>query len=359
MYYRRILSKKYRFLWGLLLLSVLGCIDPINLTLEDEDEFLVIDGGLTNSVGTHPLTVYYATGQRTSARRAVTDAQIRLIADTGEQWNYTETTDGTYELPMVQGQAGVSYRIAMDLSDGQTYESQLEKMPELIRGANAYWELMERPVLNRNGFPFDRPFVDLYLDTELPVGRDYWLKWDVFTMYAYPEVQCSPLGPPPKICYFTEEPTAQEINLFNGSNFENTSLERLPLTTKDIPTLNSEFRNKFYFLVNQKSITSTAHDYWRRINAITNQTGSVFDAPPAPVVGNVVNPNDESEIVLGFFEVSNVDSLRTFITSQDIRTLYAFPEETCRAGNPLNLFERACCNCQLLPDASLDRPAWW
>ena len=347
----------------LLLLVVIAnhsCIDPLNLTLEDKGEFLVIDGFFSTDKGEHLFKLYYATGQRVNARTEVSGADITLF-ENGKSWlKYSEISKGVYRVVTSEKSASVgnNYHIHITLSNGEMYASHPEKMPVKVFGEKVFFDFLTKPEVNEHGFSFKRPYIDIYLATQLPTDIDFWLKWDMQTIYGFPEAHCSPLIPP-KICYISKPQNPQEINLFNGAALNTAYLPRQYLAEKRLSTLDAEFRNKHYFLVNQKSITQEAHEYWRKINTITNQTGSIFDAPPAYVPGNVFNVNRPEETVLGYFEVANVDSLRASVIASDFRQFYRFPENLCQAGNPLNLFERACCNCEILDNVTFERPSWW
>ena len=345
------------------LLAVLtfGCIDAINLTLEDETEFLVVNGAFSANQSRHRIDLYFATGQRVQARRPVTDASIRLLEDGVLYGMYTEVNDGLYELttPVVPPVPGRQYQLDIQLPNGQQYASRPEAMPRQITGDSVFFDFTFFPEITPVG-AINRPQAEVFVATPLPNDDEaFWLKWEVTTMYSFPEVQCSPFVPA-KTCYVPVEEPQQTINLLDGSNLNSDYLPKWKVWNKVIPAQDLEFRGKHYFLVNQQSISREAHEYWRKVNLVANQTGSIFDAPPAAVRGNLFNINNPEEEVLGYFEVSNTDSLRGFITEFDLQGFYRFTDNACQdSANPFAQNGRFCCFCILLENATLDRPPWW
>jgi len=340
-----------------------SCIDPINLTLEDKEEFLVVDGSFSADTGPHRLKLYFATGQRVKAQRPVSNAAITLFEESAVFGQYTETSPGNYELgngSVAGGSVGKSYHINIELENGASFQSQPDILPQRIQGDSVFFTYAYKDEPTPAGL-VRRPYVDVFTATPLPEqGSDYWLKWVVNTMYSFPEVVCSPLGPPPDICYIRVDDDQQEIQLLDGNNVNASYLPEWKVGEKILPPSDFEYRGKHYFLVNQQSITKDAYDYWRKINLIANQSGSIFDAPPAAVPGNVYNINDPNQVVLGYFELSNTDSLRGFITEGDFFDFYKFTSNVCEdAGNPFAQNQRACCFCTIIDNGTTIRPEWW
>ena len=58
----------------------------------------------------------------------------------------------------------------------------------------------------------------------------------------------------------------------------------------------------------------------------TEATGSIFDAQPSELVGNVHSTSNPSEIVIGFVDASMVQSKRSFIKNTELKDWnYASP----------------------------------
>jgi len=267
----------------------------------------------------------------------------------------TSKKRGIYELSAEdsKGTIGNSYHIEVALSNGQIYQSEPEIVPELVKGDSIFFELS----LQEEATPISvvrRPTLEVFIATSLPADKPIWLKWDIQNRYSFPEVSCGPFSVP-AICYASVDIFKEEVLLLNGSNLSLDYLPKFKVAEKQLPNRDDEFRGRNYFLVNQQSITKSAYEYWRNINLVANQTGSIFDAPPAAVQGNLYNVNDPTETVLGYFEVSSVDSLRGFVTAASIARFHRFTFNAC-ADLRAN---RACCRCEVIENSTMERPDWW
>ncbi len=356
-------KKLYAIFIGCLLMAI-ACIDPFELTLEDgATQFLVVDGAFTPAKRSHILELYYTNSQIARRRRPVEGAMPYLVDENGQREAYKELGEGSYELKGtdIQGKVGATYFIEIDLVDGTKYRSRPAAIPQKIRGDSAYIKFGFKEELLITGAITRKPYLEVFVDSPLPNdGTDYWLKWDVATLYSFPELLCSPLGPPPDICFIPGNNDPQLVTILNGERFGSNRVEGVKVNEKRLMPNDFEFRGKHYFLVNQQSITKEAHDYWDKINRIANQTGSIFDAPPAGIQGNLYNVNDETEVVLGYFELTNIDSLRTFITAGSLSTEYTFPIRVCPGTFFFTReFFIECCNCERIEKASLVRPEWF
>ena len=357
-----------KWLLGLIFLGIIiliiSCIDQINLTLEDDQEFLVVDGSFSIDGGPPIVELYYATGQRVQAKRQVSDAEIKLMENDQLRGIFTEVREGNYQIEdrEIIGTVGKSYHIEIKLATGGIYRSTPEIMPPKIRGDSVFFDftLIEEPT---SVGVISRPSIQAFVATPLPQNTDpYWLKWETKTIYSFPEAICSPIAPPPVICYILAEESEQQINLLNGTDLGTNYLPKWKVFEKLIPPSDLEYRGRHYFLVNQQSITKNAFDYWTKINRIANQSGSIFDAPPAAVPGNISNANNPTEVVLGYFELTNTDSLRAFVTKGDFFQFYKFTSNTCAdILNPTATNSRACCGCGIIERErnTMVRPSWW
>ena len=286
-----------------------------------------------------------------------------MVAEDGTREAYVEMQQGTYQLEgkQIKGETGKEYFVEIKLPDGNEYRSRPAQMPRLIKGDSTYIRFGFIEELLITGAIAQKSFLEVFIDTAVPQDeQDYWLKWEANTLYSFPEIICSPLAPPPKTCFILGIPDPQQVILFNGERFNASRLDKLKVSQKRLVPDDFEYRGRHYFLVNQQSITQETHDYWDKINRVANQTGSIFDAPPAGILGNIYNVNDEKEVVLGYFELSNTDSLRAFVTGGELFDVYKFTTRVCPViGNPFTRFFRECCDCQRIDNSTLDRPSWF
>jgi hypothetical protein len=162
-------------------------------------------------------------------------------------------------------------------------------------------------------------------------------------------------GMNPKTCYIIEKVNPQNILLFSSENTASDQLNKHLIATNLIaPTY--AYATRHYYNVYQYSITQAAYEYWQKVDKVANQVGSVFDAPPASIQGNVFNANDPSEEVLGYFQVTALDTVRAVSFRQDFPEVNIYP--FCRLPYEPSSRE-ACGNCLSLKNSTLERPLYW
>lgn len=100
-------------------------------------------------------------------------------------------------------------------------------------------------------------------------------------------------------------------------------------------------------------------EYWEKVAEVVGSTGSLFDAPPAAIPGNIFNPEDQDEVVLGYFEVTNNQTtrFRTLIDTFNLRP--ASPDCQYNINRPLDNYLYPYLNCRIFRRCCVSRPAFW
>jgi len=368
-------SNQIRFCLSIMLLMGIGtsCEDVIDLEEGDPGNELVIYGKLTDTKGPYEISI----GRATSINQPslpINGALVRVIDQDGNLETAAGQGDGSYRFSGTQicGVPGNSYYAEIILEDGTTYRSIPETMPHSNARDSAYAGVVREEKLSDAGVPVERIFIKVWADTQLSASNTpIYLKWDVHQVYA----QLTAPLPAAKYpfysqisCFFLELTEPQKLHLFSSTELQIDFISEQELGTSEIDL---RFFNRHYFNVVQSSITFEAHRYWKQIDQVSNRSGSIFDTPPAKVLGNFYNVNDPNEEVLGYFEVAKMDTSRTFITRQNIPFLL---EDPCPALEPLvwngfgfqdfdtlqYFYEPECLNCRLFNQkASIPRPSYF
>ena len=119
----------------------------------------------------------------------------------------------------------------------------------------------------------------------------------------------------------------------NGSLIARQSIGSVPYDSRD----------PYYIVIEQQSLSRDAYTYWKTVKDQSSNSGGIFDAPPTFIKGNMTNPTDKNEIVLGFFSVSSVatkafylDRSQTFEPFGTVQvrapTVFSANCEVCREG---------------------------
>lgn len=346
-----------RILPGLLFAySLSGCVDPISFETESEGGHIVIYGNFSQLNQDHTVAISMTSGFGTPPT-PTQGACVKIMDDTGNFANYQETEPGDYLLPTdaFPGIPGRSYQVEVVLEDGRTFFSEPEIMPDPIMIDDVYFEIEPREVLSGSGVLVDQTFIDVFIDTSLPgSSEDTSLRWTVEEVYSFVDRSCGPLDIADQ-CYFIDPVDDTGVLLFENRSSTQGTLEKFQVRTRLLAPYD-EFTARHYFNINQHTITQREFDYWEKINAVANQSGSLFDVQPAVVEGNLYQEGNPETLVLGFFGVNGQSILRTFTTPFTIRP---YPVFTCDDQVFFQNHQPECCFCSQKEGIQIERPEYW
>ncbi|TDQ14651.1 uncharacterized protein DUF4249 [Algoriphagus boseongensis] len=362
------MNKLRIFVLVLLFLGFNSCVDQISFPLEKpETERLIVSGLFTNLDEPHTVFLSQTTSQAreplftggfftlNDEPRPVRGAIVRLVVPSlSTSFNYNEIRPGEYELGKVGiTQEGLEYYLQIEIQ-GKTYRSVPQKMPELI-GSDELSVAVERARLEDNP---DAALAIISTAYTLPeVVGGYYLRWTVDEAYFWDLTFFpNPFNKPPPNCIVFGFPDPERITLVNGDLLNQAGAKSTQIVAKRL--IDQSFLSRHYFNVRQLSITKETYEYWRKVRELVNNTGSVFDSPPAPIRGNIYNVSDPDEVVLGYFEVAKASVERIYTTRADIPF---FIEKECEyiPGKSAQLYEPTCLSCSVFPRSQEPFPEWW
>ncbi|GAB5527539.1 MAG: hypothetical protein Roseis2KO_54110 [Roseivirga sp.] len=327
----------------------------VDLKTGEGDRLLVLYGKVTDGLAGNELFIGL-TSDIGATQDPVSGAEAILIEDGVAIAQYTERSPGNYRLDFGGDSArvGRTYELEVSLPDGRQYRS----LPAVMPGQAA----IDRPrfdasvvevEVNQAGLEVRRNLIQLFVDTEIvDQENDFYLKWDVIETYSFQErIRNSPIPPPP--CFVTNNTTGQNVFLFNGEEIKVPEIKDQLLSTSEI---DSRFAFDYYFSVVQTTMDKNALEYWKLIGQISNSQGSIFDQPSAPVPGNFRNVGDETEEVLGYFEVVRSDTSRVRVRGDALDFYVSIP---CPTLPPAVNEPRECLACLLIKNSTVDVPYFW
>ena len=103
-----------------------------------------------------------------------------------------------------------------------------------------------------------------------------------------------------------------------------------------IPGDSEKLMTKYSVMVKQYALTKEAFDFWQTLKKNTESLGSIFDAQPSQLTGNIKNVNNPEEPVLGYISAGTVQQKRIFIAKAELpnwKTKYPY---SCTADTVRN-----------------------
>jgi hypothetical protein len=356
---------KLKYIITLMALSTLGigCISEIQLNTEPGDlTTLVVDGDFTNSKSEHRLFLSRPNKYGVSKFEHVPNAKISIHDDAGNKANYIETLSSElipyYQLaanalPAVPGR---SYFIEIALEDGTMYRSVPQVMPVFVPLDTVRLNPRVVPRLGNGGIVVEDRLAFVEVETPLPTANNpIYLRWDANCVYYFPELSLpGPLPPPTKQCYVTDFFNDQFVPLIELSN-QGGSTFKYEIGNKFV---DKAFEKGAYFNVIQRSVTAESFNYWKKLSRVSNPEGTVFDAPPGTLLGNISNVSNPDIGVLGFFEVSSVDTFRIKVFNNTLGPDFTVGLH-CDQFDYYRGSDQECFDCLRLKNSTIVQPHYW
>ena len=302
-----------------LVLLFTNCVEEFNPPAQDFENLLIVEAFLSDSNEPFEVRLSRSIPIDTSALIPETGAAIRLSEESGESYNLLEAgNSGIYSYPgIINTQIGKSYQIHIQTRNGSQYESSkvtMRKTPEIDSVTFAY---EERPTAFLKG-------VQIYVNTHDPENDTYYYRWEwddtweFYTAYRsghiYENGQIFLRQDDIYRCWKSSRSTT--IDLATSKNLSQDIISKYPLVY--VSTESDRLGSRYSINVKQYALSEASYNYWVELQKVTESLGTLFDPQPSTVYGNIQNVNDQSEVVLGYFDVSTVTEKRIFITRVDM-----------------------------------------
>ncbi len=300
------------------LFSLFGCIQEI-------EQFgggltpLIVTGELTDESGPHQVRLLFQEGFNVRPDfQKVDGVDVRIIDDLGNEEQLSQIGNGFFETSEdFSGTIGRSYHLKLVFPDESIYESD----PELMLPTPALEKIHSVP----NEFNEMQYFVD-FTD---PEGLNNFYRWrykgtyEVFSDYAGERFGGGDFGTPRnRSCYPANifgNPFAQcWVNDFDISflKVENDQLFNGRFVDKKLiysHGIDIKFDIGYSAEIKLQSLSKRAHKYWSEIQNQLGNKGTIFETANYQILGNVKSISSPEDVVLGYFQVSSVSSIRAFV----------------------------------------------
>lgn len=325
--------KLLRLLIPFFLIVCDGCVEP--LKLEDYDSYkvqLVVDGMITDQPGPYTVSLYWSSALNTSVDRPeyVTGATITLFDDAGNQETLTETSPGKYQTLAdgIRGVIGRKYHIKIFFNEKE-YVSEEQEMYPAGEITDLFAEF-EEDAINHDDLTQPQDAIRVYCNARGEAGYPNLFRWRWSATYevrTYPELHVKyerdVAVPDPFPCsgFIFENNRLAQIDTCSCCNCwvnENSktaivsdnrfvadvSFNRELVAT--LPFVWQRFYLKYYFKLEQMSLSQKVYDYWRLVEQQQMSVGDIFQPNSIRIKSNVKCVTDPEENVLGIFGVSAV-----------------------------------------------------
>jgi hypothetical protein len=338
-----------------------SCVRKINPPIRQADSKLVVEGMITTDPAPYSIKLSYSGSftnlynlSQTFTKYYITDAKVTIEDDLGDSTPCEWIGLGTYQSTDSNfvGIIGRTYILKIYLTNGKVYVSK----PETITAVP--------PIDSLTIFHDTTHITDVRPDQfiisahthDQPGPKNYY-RWTASGYIARKSWggSCSfPYGPcgDPFSCL-----CHAQCDVYSADNDVNILSDQL-IDGREI--VQPAFYVPIYWFgkdfvqVDQYSLSQDAYIFWQQYLAQTNRTGSVLDPEPAPLLGNIYNKSDSSDIALGFFSASAVATKKIIIIPFFIQLywLESITGQFIKQGDCQLVYPNA------LPDDDTGAPGW-
>ena len=298
---------------------------------------LVVDGMITNEPGPYIVRLSLSSPVDDPENLPVMGYQIIIKDNHGNTETLHEISRGIYSTNPdgIQGVAGRKYKIEISSQKGEFYQSEYEmlRQPTPIESVYTKLEYHQSDEVN-----YDIAGYQFYLNTAMAQHDTNYYLWNMTATYKYqadlkiryifngtlrPFYNSDSL----RICYKTQ--IIKEIFTYSTAEFAEPVLTDYPLHY--VSTETRELSYRYSLMVKQLSISEDAHNFWSVASEQNSDIGDLYARQPYQIRGNIFNPNNPGEQVLGIFLVAGVSEKRIFVNRPDPPVSMRFP--VCVAGD--------------------------
>jgi hypothetical protein len=283
--------------------------------------YLVIDGVINSGQG--PTTLRLA---RTLAlvdsvgSRQETGATVRVEGDDNSSHPLVELSPGEYHSPQLFLSDNVKYRLHINTEDGREYVSDYAPVLRTPPIDSINWERPDNDVL-------------FFINTHDPQNKTLYYRWEYEETWefnsafpSYIKYQWGTNGLPVDVdprdqaetqMMYTCWQSANSTSLLIGSSAR-LSRDTIHLPLLLIPNASWKISVLYSLLVRQYALSREGYDFLQRMKKNTEQVGSLFDAQPSELHGNVHCLTDPTEMVIGYVDIADAQEKRIFVRRNDV-----------------------------------------
>jgi hypothetical protein len=249
-----------------------------------------------------------------SASSPVPGAVVTVESDQHASYPLTESANGTYVSAGLNLDNTREYRLDIKTPDGKEYQSDFVKV-------------VNSPPIDSINYVIGSNGLNIYSNTHDPNNNTHYYRWsyqETWIIHSFYDSEYASNGdtvlPRDQVnnnifkCWKSD--TASTILLASSAKLTKDVIVNNPIIF--IPDTSQKFTEGYSILVTQYALTSDAYNFWTSLKTNTEQLGSIFDAQPSEISGNIHCLTDPALAVVGYVSVGNTASERIFIQQRQL-----------------------------------------
>jgi hypothetical protein len=310
---------RYKILCGVITSLALGCTKPYNPAIvASNNNYLVVEGNI--NTGTDSTTIQLSrTTNIASGITSLPDPNATVAIQDNQNGSYSlrSNGDGSYTSALLTLDPARMYRLSITTADGKVYVS--DYVP-----AKAF------PPIDSVGYKPQNTGVQIYVNTHDPNNATHYYRWDYNETWQFHSMYDSeyvtngtkivPREPSQQIYQCWSNDISNDIELASSAKLAQDVIYQAPLTF--VPSTSEKISIRYSILVKQYAMTTDGYNYYSLLKQNTEQLGSIFDAQPSTLTGNIHCTSSPTLPVIGYVTAGTVAQKRIYIDYSTLPSNY-------------------------------------
>jgi hypothetical protein len=299
--------------------SVMSCRKPYNPPAVANPPAYIVVAGVINP-GADSTTLQLSRTVNISSNvttNPVAGAIVSVESDQNVVFPLTEAGNGNYVSPGLNLNVTRQYRLSIKTSNNEQYYSDFVPVTITPPIDSIGFDILNGPLTG----------IQIYLNTHDPANNTHYYRWDYAENWQFSAKYASgyiadasgavtPRLPSENIslCYASD--MSSDIVLASSAKLQQDVIYQTPIVF--IPSTSERLEDEYTIFIRQYALTADAYTFWTNLKKNTEQLGSIFDAQPSQINGNIHCITNPLEPVIGYVSVSTVPSKRVFIYNYNL-----------------------------------------
>ena len=297
------------------ILSVIACKKPYEPpVIKTETNFLVVDG--TISCGNDAITTITLSRTKRLSDSILFEPELNALVfveqEQGGSFFVGEQNNGVYNTQPLTLDPNKNYRLKIVTANNKEYVSTFITGKTTPAIDSVTWKQNQDVIIS--------------VHTHDPLNNTRYYRWDYIETWNYQSIYSTIYGVKNGLIYIKDAAgqtdscwrTANSTNIILSSSIALSEdvISNFPVTV--ILQHDEKISKGYSILVKQYAITPEAFQYLQLIQKNTQQLGTLFDAQPSQLKGNIQSMDNPNEPVIGYISASTIAEKRIFIRNRDL-----------------------------------------
>jgi uncharacterized protein DUF4249 len=312
------------FYFAVFLAVAIGCKQAYEPPVQAQNaRVLVVEGFINGGQGPTNFFLSRTGDLQDQSARPEYGAQVKVEGDDGSAFLLADSLNGKYSYPQLFLNNNVKYRIHITTSDGKEYVSE-------------YTPVRHTPPIDSITWQMEDNGVRLYVNTHDPqnVTKYYQWKydetWEIHSTY-YSSLKYLRDASNRITALLWRDPDFHKVDttiykcwtslsstsIILGSS-EKLSNDVIYLPVQFIEPGSEKLSVLYSINVKQYAMSQDAYLFMQKMKKNTEQVGTLFDAQPSQITGNIKSLSNPNEPVIGFVEVTEEQTKRAFVYNSQV-----------------------------------------